>query len=538
MPTELQTPATAEDAPIGLWDIYDAWLQRASAVISDSADALDAMNVFPISDSDTGSNLRLTLAGIVRAVPEVNADSHDALIQAAILSAHGNSGAILAEMFASVARALQSEGPSLRALGPGELVAHLLRTVAVAATRAVARPVAGTILSVADASADAAEQALVDHRDDARGVATAAQQGAHRALARTPDQLEVLAAAGVVDAGGQAYVLLVDALVEVLGGPAAEPLPAPLEVAPRPVTATAGRGESEFEVMYALRDADPDALDRLRQELSVLGHSVVVVGDQAVAQVHVHLADAGAAVEAGLAYGRPSRIRITTLPASAVPTADRVIIAVVAGPGLVEAVRAHGGVAVLPAGREVTPEELVAAAAGSCRDLVLLPNDMASLEIVLHQATEWRRQGRRVAVIPTTAQVQGLAAMAVHEPTADFDSAVVAMTGAAAHARHGAVTVAENSAMTMAGRCEVGDVLGLVDGDFVEIGSSALDIADAVVDRLLAFGGELVTVVRGADADDALVDGLADRIDTRRPAVDVEVIDGRQGRYLLLIGVE
>ncbi len=538
MSTELQTPVTAEGPPIGLWDIYDAWLQRASAVISDSADALDAMNVFPISDSDTGSNLRLTLAGIVRAVPEVNADSHDALIQAAILSAHGNSGAILAEMFASVARALQSEGPSLRALASGELVAHLLRTVAVAATRAVARPVAGTILSVADATADAAEQALADHRGSARAVATAAQLGAHHALARTPDQLEVLAAAGVVDAGGQAYVLLVDALVEVLGGAAAEPLPAPLEGAQRPVSSVPGRGEAEFEVMYALRDADPEALDRLRQELSVLGHSVVVVGDQAMAQVHVHLVDAGAAVEVGMEYGRPSRIRISALPATPVGTADRAVVAVVAGPGLAEAVRTLGGVALLPAGRELTPDELVAAADNSCSDLVVLPNDMASLEIVLHQATQWRRQGRRVAVIPTTAQVQGLAAMAVHEPTADFDSAVVAMSSAAAHARHGAVTVAENSAMTMAGRCEVGDVLGLVDGDFVEIGHSPLAIAYAVVDRLLTFGGELVTLVRGAGADDALVDALADRIDTRRPAIDVEVIDGRQERYLLLIGVE
>ena len=130
-----------------------------------------------------------------------------------------------------------------------------------------------------------------------------------------------------------------------------------------------------------------------------------------------------------------------------------------------------GGTPVLPSGAHVTLEELSAVLDAACGDVVILPNDMESLELASHLAASRRGPGRRVAVIPTDAQVQGLAALAVHEPSADFDSAVVTMSATAGHARHGAVTVAESPAMTMAGRCDVGDVLGLVDGDFVEIGT-------------------------------------------------------------------
>jgi dihydroxyacetone kinase-like predicted kinase len=141
-------------------------------------------------------------------------------------------------------------------------------------------------------------------------------------------------------------------------------------------------------------------------------------------------------------------------------------------------------------------------------------------------------------VIPTVAQVQGLAAMAVHEPTADFESVVVAMSRAAGHTRHGAVTVAETAAMTMAGRCRPGQVLGAVEGDFVEIGRSAAEVAWKVAKRLLAVGGDLLTVVRGADADDTLVAELLQRVQRRYARVDVDVVEGGQPRYLLLLGLE
>ncbi|MCW2812542.1 MAG: hypothetical protein JWP61_3000, partial [Friedmanniella sp.] len=209
-----------------------------------------------------------------------------------------------------------------------------------------------------------------------------------------------------------------------------------------------------------------------------------------------------------------------------------------AGAGLAEAVRASGGTPVVGLRGRLTPEALSEAARAVDGDLVILPNDMESLEVAGHAAPRLRAEGRRVAVIPSVSQVQGLAAMAVHEPTADFESVVVAMSSAAGHTRHGGVTVAESPAMTMAGRCDTGDVLGIVEGDFVEIGVSVADVATRVLERLLVTGGELLTLVLGADAPPGLAGELTRRVRRRAPSVDVQVIDGGQARYLLLVGLE
>ena len=529
--------ATEVTAVQSLWVACDQWLRRAEQVISASADALDTMNVFPVSDADTGSNLRLTLRGIAQAVPRADRESLDAIAQAAILSAHGNSGAILAEMVTSVCRTLEQQSQPLPS---GSLVAVLLREVAVAATQAVAAPVAGTILTVADRAADAAERAALADAHDALAVATAAQSQAREALQRTPDQLGVLAQAGVVDAGGQAFVLLLDVVVEVLGGPPAEPLVGGAPPLQAVHTHSPGSGPAgyDYEVMYAIRGAPRASLDLLRSELSVLGHSVVIVGDQSVAQVHVHLREPGVAVEAGLGLGALSQIRITALPGETAQ-GERTVLSLVAGDGLAEAVRELGGVPVQATGGQLTVQDLTVALARSSGDAVILPNDMESLEIARHLADQVKADGRRrVAVIPTVAQVQGLAALAVHEPTADFDSAVVAMSTAAAHTRQGAVTIAESAAMTMAGRCRPGDVLGVVEGDFVEIGSSVPDVAGRVIQRLLAAGGELVTLVLGAGVAPALADELERRTLAAGHQVDVETVAGGQHRYLVLVGVE
>lgn len=513
---------------LSVWEVFDAWLRRASAVIADSADALDALNVFPISDADTGSNLRLTLSGIARAVPDVNRASLGAVVQAAILSAHGNSGAIVAEMFSSVCRSLEQD-PTAAAGPAGVRVARLLQTVADAARRAVARPVAGTILTVADDAAQAALQAAETAPHDPLAVAEAAQLEARAALARTPEQLEVLAAGGVVDAGGQAYALLVDALVEVLGGAPARAL-APEGSAPRAAAVPAGR---DYEVMYALRGAGPAALAGLRARLGELGHSVVVVGDgegdDPLAQVHVHLAEPGSAIEAALPLGTLSQIRVTALEPVAEGT--RTLVALVPGPGLAQAIRDAGAVAV-PTGGDRLADELRAVLQRLLGDVVVLPHDPASsvtATAVLQQLRSGRfpvPSPRRLAALPVAAPVQALAALAVHEPAADFDAAVAAMSAAAGHVRHGAVEVSPD-----------GDLLGLVDGAVVLTGATAAEVAGRVAGRLLAAGGELLTLVLGAAAPDDLAAGLERHVGEAFPAVEVQVLPGGQPDVLAL-GVE
>jgi uncharacterized protein len=519
-----------------LWETFAAWLRRATSLIGDSADALNAINVFPVPDGDTGSNLKLTMTGISEAVPNLEPASLDSAVQAAILSAHGNSGAIVAEMFVSACRTLEYDWPALQAMPPGTLIATLLRSAAVAARRAVARPVAGTILTVADEAANAAEEAAGSHPDDALAVVRAVQRSAQASLARTPQQLEVLASAGVVDAGAQAYVLLIDALTEVLGGTPARPLTV---VGPR-LAARQQEGprmSGEYEVMYTLRGAQPSDLDGLRDQLSELGHSVVIVGDQAIAQVHVHLGEAGAAVEAALPLGELSQLRITALPPSSA-AGQRSVLAVVAGSGLAQAVTSLGGIPVLAGQGGVTVDQLQAAAEQTCGDLVILPNGSSNLVRAEQVAAELRRNGRQVGIIPTLAQVQGLAAMAVHEPTADLESVVVAMSSAASHARHGEIAVAGRSTMTPAGRCQPGDVLGAVQGDVVVIGTSMAEVAWQVVERLLTPGGELLTLIRGLAADDNLLTDLTARVRQMSRPLDVEIVNGGQPGYPLLLGVE
>jgi uncharacterized protein len=525
-----------EQAPT-LWEAYDAWLRRATSVISDSADALNAMNVFPVPDADTGSNLKLTMTGIAGAVPNLERSTLDDAVQAAVLGAHGNSGAIVAAMFVSVCRALEYDLTRLQSMPPGTVVATLLRLAAGAARLSVARPVVGTILTVADDTASAAEAAARRQADNALAVVQAAQRGAHDSLIRTPDQLEVLASAGVVDAGGQAYVLLIDVLAEILGGAPAQPLQAPASPMPGAQQNTPTMA-GEYEVMYALRGASPSDLDALRERLSGLGHSVVIVGDEAVAQVHVHLEEAGAAVEAALPLGELSQIRITAL-SDRPAVIGRNVLAVVTGSGLAEAVANLGGLPVRVVGdSSVTFNKLRGAAQQTCGELVILPNGPENLKSAQHLATELRRDGRRVDIIPTVSQVQGLAAMAVHEPMADLESAVAAMSTAAMHTRSGAIAVAERAAITMAKPHEPSKIIGTVDHDVVASGSSLAEVAWQVVQRLLGVGGELLTLVRGSDADDALVSDLTARIRDRFPSVDVEVVDGGQPRYPLLLGLE
>ena len=533
-----------------MWQALTVWLRRARTIIADSAPALDAMNVFPVSDSDTGSNLELTLSGIAEALPDLDTSGSDdlpptgsadrrqqldSLMSAAILSAHGNSGAIVAEMITSVCRAFERDDQRLRTLSPGSLIAVLLGTVSAAANHAVAQPVAGTILTVAEAAAEAAESAARSSPDDALAVARVAQSAARAALARTPEQLEVLARAGVVDSGGQAFVLLIDVLVELLGGAKAEPLALPTDRPVHPAPAVE-RPATEYEVMYAVTGARSSSLDELRGNLSELGSSVVIVGDRTVAQVHVHAADAGAAIEAAFGLGALSRIRVTALDARAGANV-RMVVSAVAGEGIAEAVRSMGGVPVSGGPSGDVLEELTAVVEHAGGDVVLLPNGMLSLETATQLANHVDA-GRRVAVIPTTAQVQGLAALSVHDPSTDFDSIVVAMSTAAGHARHAGVTIAERPAMTMAGYCQAGDVLGVVEGDVVEIGDSVVDVGWRVIERLLAMGGELLTLIIGANAERAVAVELSHRARQAVNGLETEILDGGQRRYPLLVGLE
>ncbi len=519
---------------------------------------VDALNVYPVPDGDTGTNMYLTVVAARDAIRESLAEAPGddlagplaALSRGALLGARGNSGVILSEMLGAVARRLASSSATER---NAEVFADALRSAADAAYAAVGEPVEGTMLTVLRAAADAAADLAKDPANRSSHVLAGAAAAAREALARTPEQLDVLAQAGVVDAGGRGLSVVLDAAETVLTGRRPMPVTAPLGSHAIPVPQAATTGDlcadgPAYEVMYLL-DADDRSVPALRDRLGGLGDSVVVVGGDALWNVHVHTDDVGAAIEAGLEIGRPHRIRVTHFAEQAAAAsqqrtlAGRRVVAVAAGPGLAELFSQAGAVVVDggPGRRPSTGQLLEAITGCGGREVVVLPNDEHSVRAALAAAStaevDHAAHGLRVAVIPTQTQVQGLAALAVHEPGRSFDHDVTEMTATARHVRHGAVTVAARQAMTTAGPCEPGDALGVVAGDFAVVGDDLGAVCEIVLDRLLAAGGELVTLVRGADGDE-LAGRASAWVERHHPHVDVVVYDGGQERYPLLMSVE
>lgn len=510
---------------------------------------IDALNVYPVPDGDTGTNMYLTVEQARDAARAASPDGVGSLRETlsafgrgALLGARGNSGVILSQLVGALLRRLATAGPDDRAAG---VFADGMRVAVEAAYAAVGTPVEGTILTVAREAADAAGRAAADDAARLAAVVSAATEAAVEALARTPEQLEVLRAAGVVDAGGRGLCVVLDAAEQALTGRRPRRLstarPAGLPV-PLPTDDLTADGPA-YEVMYLL-DADDEAIPALRRALAPLGDSLVVVGGEGLWHVHVHVDDVGAAVEAGIDAGRPRRIRVThfaeQIARSRPQTREgRGVVAVAAGPGL-SAVFAEAGATVLEGGpgrRPSTGEVLEAIERAGTAEVIVLPNDPDSVWVCEAAAAAAGEQEIRVVVVPTRAQVQGLAAMAVHEPGRSLESDVVAMTSAARHARHGAVTVAARRAMTSAGPCEPGDALGVLEGDFVSVGDDLAAAARDLVDLMLTGGGELVTIVAGVDGA-ALAADLEAHVEDRHQGVDVVVYDGGQERYPLLMSVE
>ncbi|WP_128435153.1 DAK2 domain-containing protein [Streptomyces cyaneus] len=645
------------------------WCGLALESLGRAREEIDAINVYPVADGDTGTNLYLTVESSVAAVEAVFAghevdsartgspslaDAVRAMAHGALIGARGNSGTILAQLLRGMAQVLAADGEAAHTGGGGLRLA--LRRAADSAREAVAHPVEGTVLSVASAAADAADGA----EGDCGTVARAAYEGARAALAATPGQLAVLERAGVVDAGGRGLVAVLAALVETFTGEAPRAVGSlakgsgsgsgtyarggrggagdeqglagdggggegggsharvetaettagdtartrvergtgmpPMDLEPgafpgpdlewgafpgsdehlashvpgQAATAAHARGGSAvpgdlddcadgpaghggggpaFEVIYLL-EADDAAVARLRARLDALGDSLVVVGGDGLWNVHVHVDDAGAAVEAGVEAGRPYRIRITHFGLGDVHTTggerplrervQRAVVAVVPGEGLAGLYTEAGATAVLarPGEPPASGELVDAVRRAHAREVVLLPNDPELRHTAAAAAEQARAEGIRVALIPTRSAVQGIAALAVHEPERRFDEDVVSMTSAAGATRYGEVAVAERQSWTMAGICQAGDILGLIDGDVAVIGSDVTATAETVLDRMIAAGGELVTIVLGDEAPEAIAEHLEARVRESYLAVDTVVYRGGRQGALLLIGVE
>lgn len=533
-------------------DLVRDWAHHALAGLAAARSHIDALNVFPVPDGDTGTNLYFTVEAATASVDECCADSEPsaadaarALARGALLGARGNSGVILSQILRGAGEVLaEAASPVL----DGAAVARLLLRGSDLAYESVAHPVEGTILTVMRAASEGAAAAAAEGRADAVDVLERALEAAEDALERTPALLEALRLAGVVDAGGQGLVVVLQGLLGAVSG-------APRPVIPTLTDAQGPAGESSagptrheaaprysgpaFEVMYLLT-AEDEQIPRLRSSLDELGDSLVIVGGDGLWNVHVHVDDAGAAVEAGIAAGRPHRIRITHLSDAWAPDGERRLVAVSHGPG-VHGILREAGVAVVsaqPGVRPATSEFLDAIEQVHAREVVLLPSDKDSTGVAELAAEQARVAGHRVSVIPTRSIVQSLAAVAVHDPQATFDDDVVCMTRAAGATRYAAVTVASRAVLTTVGPCQEGDVLGLVDGDIAVIGTDPLSVAQEMLGGMVALGGELVTLLFGSGADATFRDELVSWLTLAHPLIEVIAHDGGQPLWPLIAGVE
>ena len=540
--------------------------------LSEHREAIDNLNVYPVPDGDTGTNMTLTVQSVTegldgvddRLEPLCSAVSHGAL-----MGARGNSGVILAQILRGFSGVLRdADAAGLEPDAP--VVARALTAASEGAYTAVARPVEGTILTVireASESAQAAAEAgggLVD-------VLDAAHARGYDALSRTPQMLAVLAEAGVVDAGGAGLLLLLDACLAELDG---RPLPAPPKVAAGPapvVAASAARpieessiADLQYEVMFLL-DAPDSSVDGFKKAWTEVGDSIVVVGGDGIWNCHIHTDDIGAAIEAGIAVGRPHRIQVTDLldqaaehsesfsapeplagdgaPSALAPVAiteaDRCsVVAVGAGGGVEDILTSMGVSRVVAGGQSMNPStaELLAAVDSlPSGHVVVLPNNKNIIPVAEQVGGETERM---VGVVPTRSVVEGISSLMAFSPdaTAAHNAAVMAEAAAAVTAAE--VTQAVRDASSSAGPISAGDWLGIGPAGITAVESEAAAAATALLSAIIDDDHELLTVLTGVDADEAATEAIVGHVSERHPEVEVEVTEGGQPLYPYYFGLE
>ena len=528
---------------------------------------INRLNVYPVPDGDTGTNMALTLEAVVSELQGVEAGAGlpevcKAIGHGSLMGARGNSGVILSQLLRGMSEKMAVAGES--GVGPDILVDAIAHASELA-RRAVVRPVEGTILTVAAAAADGAT-----HGSGLVGVVESARGEAADALARTPEMLPVLARAGVVDAGGSGYLLLLDAFLLVLDG---RPLPEPSGVDAPDLSGLNGSwtehdgaggeehavGDLQYEVMYFLHAPD-DSIEAFKEVWAGIGDSIVVVGGDGLWNCHIHTNDIGAAIEAGVDTGRPHRIRVTDLdeqveeerwvresvgaPGAGPSTEDAgpaprtSVVAVVSGDGIGRIFRSLGVHHLVVGGQTMNPAtaDLVKAVESVGSDqVVILPNNK-NIRPVADQVDALA--GKTVRVVATGSIVEGFAALLAYDPAAEADANVASMSESAARVVPAEVTRAVRDTVTDAGEVHEGDFIGVSRDGVVAVSDNIVVCTRLLLSRLLEPSHELLTLIEGEGARVADTRRIEEWLSEEYPEVAVEVHQGGQPLYPYLLGIE
>src|SRR5487761_1970223 len=520
-------------------------------------EVINRLNVYPVPDGDTGTNMTLTVDSVVEALDPLGPDpAMDDLCQAvahgSLMGARGNSGVILSQML----RGLTSRFRGAPRVSP-EVLADALEEADESARRAVVRVVEGTMLSVARGAAAGARKEC----HELVALVRAARDAARVALARTPDQLDVLRQAGVVDSGGTGLVLFFDALCHVVADdpvPVAPPVSSiHVHVHEQPAAHADGDLASlRYEVMYLL-EAEDSTMPAFREVWAGIGDSIVIVGGDGLFNCHIHTDDVGAAVEAGPPPRRPRALRVTDLTEQVVeerwvregsavqpvepdlgPAPTTSVVAVVVGEGVGRIFRSLGVRTLVAGGQSMNPStaDLVAAveATGSA-EVVILPNNK-NIRPVAEQVDAL--VAARVSVVPTTSIVEGFAALLAYDPDASAGENAAKMCESATHVVAGEVTQAVRDTTTDAGEVRAGDWIGLSGEGVRSIADSIASAANRLLGELVRPEHELVTIIEGDGATPANTRRITEFLADEYPGVAVEVHHGGQPLYPYFFGIE
>lgn len=485
-----------------------SWARLASEQLDRRRVEINKLNVFPVPDSDTGSNMAHTMAAAVAEAGGLDEGASaqqvaEALAVGAVKGARGNSGVVLSQVMRGVAQSMTDDTPG------AAVIADALNAAVRFVDRAIADPVEGTVITVLRAAAVAATQAAgqADAAGSAAGaadgvgvaqaagaagmreVAEAAAEAARVALAHTPSQLEALRKAGVVDAGGTGLVVLLDALVEAIDGARASQSESPVA---QEAAGDSHGAQGELEVLFMF-EGDLDALET---RLRTMGESLVIARlVEGRGKVHIHSRSAGAVIEQAYACGKVSDLRLEVLPPQPETSAPKRLILALTPPGSLAALYQEAGAVTVTPGPTVVSDILATVRSSGASEVLLLPNGLLSQRELGAVEKAVRAFEQTVTILPTVRLVSGIAALTLHDPDQPLATAAFAMSEAAGEMRTAVAHRAPRAGLLLGGAVAKGDVVVTTHGELVLVADDAVEAIETTCRRFLERGGEQISIL-------------------------------------------
>ena len=543
-------------------------VQAAATRLGKQAEYVNSLNVFPVPDGDTGTNMGMTMDNGAKAVADQSASTvgevGQILSKGLLMGARGNSGVITSQLFRGFGQSIKDKTEL-----DGQDLAHAFQAGVEVAYKAVMKPVEGTILTVSRGAASAAIK-KAESTNDAVEVMRAALDGAKAALAKTPEMLPVLKEVGVVDSGGQGLVFIYEGFLSALTGEyiASEDFQATPATMTEMINAehhksVAGHVATEditfgycTEIMIGLKQGPTYVKDfdyeEFRNYLSNLGDSLLVVNDDEIVKVHVHTEDTGLVMQEGLKYGALVKVKVDNMrnqhdaqvqkeeAIQAAPSApkDFALIAVVAGDGLADIFKSQGVDYVISGGQTMNPstEDIVKAIEQvNAKNVIILPNNK-NIFMAAQSAAEV--VDVNAAVVETRTVPQGFTSLLAFDPSQSIEANVEAMTASLSDVTSGSVTLAVRDTTIDGLEIHENDILGMVDGKILvstpDMDQALLDTFDKMIDE----DSEIVMIYVGEEGNQEQAQALAEKLEEAHEDIEVEIFQGDQPVYPYLFSVE